>query len=166
MSWLGQELSVATGQQRKIVILVHAHRELLLMQDPTFRKLISSSNVVALFYGHIHIRPWGFVGNYPGTKVPMYNCGAAWYNVYCLAEFAEDGIRVGAVMHHGDGKPTWFGTSQHSLKPAQRAKPVLVSFMQNPEYEPYNGSSNARFQTCGQLLLQLCLALGLTLLLW
>jgi len=132
MAWLARELAHATAQQRRIVILMHAHKELRLPHDPTFAKMIESSNVVALFYGHVHIRPWGLVGRYPNTTVPIFNCGASWYNVYCLTEFAEDGFRVGVVAHFGDGKPSWFGSSLHSLPRGQRAKPVLEAFVPNP----------------------------------
>lgn len=139
MPWLARELASATAQQRRIVLFVHAHKELRLQEDPTFAALIERSNVVALFYGHVHIRPWGLVGRFPGTNVPIFNCGASWYNVYCLAEFGPDAIRVGAVAHFGDGVPTWFGTSLHSLPREQRAKPVLEVFTANPNVTTWVG---------------------------
>ncbi len=58
--------------------------------------------------------------------------GASWYNVHCFAEFAEDGFRVGAVVHYGDSHPAWFGTSWHSLEPQQRSKPRLIRHVKNP----------------------------------
>lgn len=88
--------SAPSLQGRKVVLLVHAHKELNLPSDPSFASMLEGSSVVAMFYGHIHIPPWGLIGTYPNTSVPIYNCGAAWYNVFCLAEFAEDGFRVRA----------------------------------------------------------------------
>jgi hypothetical protein len=117
LAWLARELSHASGQGRRAVILVHSHGELGLTDDPTFARLIggAGSPVVALFFGHIHVRPWGYAGTFPRTAVPMFNCGASWYNTYCVAEFAEEGMRVGAVSHGGDGSPRWFGHSAHLL---------------------------------------------------
>ncbi|KAI8474863.1 MAG: Metallo-dependent phosphatase-like protein [Monoraphidium minutum] len=132
MAWLARELAAATAAQRRVVLLLHAHKELRLTHDPSFARLLENSNVVAMFYGHVHIRPWGLVGRYPNTSVPMYNCGASWYNVYCVAEFGDDALRVGAVAHYGDGVPTWFGTSLHTLPRGQRSKPVLEVFVPNP----------------------------------
>jgi hypothetical protein len=117
LAWLSRELSHAAAQGRRVVILVHSHGELGLADDPTFSRLIGGggSPVVALFFGHIHVRPWGYAGTFPRTAVPMFNCGASWYNTYCVAEFAEEGMRVGAVSHDGDGKPRWFGHAAHLL---------------------------------------------------
>jgi hypothetical protein len=139
MGWLARELAMSTAAGRRVVLLLHAHKELQLAYDPTFSRLVENSNVVAIFYGHVHIRPWGLVGRYPNTSVPMYNCGAAWYNVYCLAEFGEDSMRVGAVAHYGDAVPTWFGTSLHSLPRGQRGKPVLEVFVPNPNVTTWVG---------------------------
>jgi hypothetical protein len=79
MAWLASELSAATAQQRRIVLLLHSHRELGLAVDPAFARMLTNSNVAALFYGHVHIKPWGMTGNFPNTKVPMFNCGASWW---------------------------------------------------------------------------------------
>jgi hypothetical protein len=147
MGWLARELAAATAQQRRAVLLLHAHKELRLPHDPTFARLIEGSNVAAIFYGHIHIRPWGLVGRYPNTSVPIFNCGASWYNVYCLAEFEEDGFRVAAVTHYGEGRPAWFGASLHSLAREQRAKPVLEVYVPNPNVTTWvraAGSSRLR----------------------
>eukprot|EP00882_Tetradesmus_deserticola_P032572 GHRQ01037045.1.p2 GENE.GHRQ01037045.1~~GHRQ01037045.1.p2 ORF type:complete len:118 (+),score=41.91 GHRQ01037045.1:98-451(+) len=78
MSWIASELSAATAQQRRIVLLLHSHRELGLASDPGFARLLANSNVAGIFYGHVHIKPWGMTGNFPNTNVPMYNCGASW----------------------------------------------------------------------------------------
>ena len=83
--------------------MVHAHKELNLPSDPTFPAMLMASSVVALFYGHIHVAPWGLVGRYPNTSIPIFNCGAGWYNVYCLAEFGEDGFRVSGPDCSGGG---------------------------------------------------------------
>jgi hypothetical protein len=125
-AWLSRELSHAAAQARRVVVLVHSHGELGLTDDPTFARVIGSpgSPVVALFFGHIHVRPWGYAGTFPRTAVPMFNCGASWYNTYCVAEFAEEGLRVGAVSHMGDGKPVWFGHSAHLLAPAGGGAPL------------------------------------------
>eukprot|EP00878_Enallax_costatus_P032024 GHUV01035113.1.p1 GENE.GHUV01035113.1~~GHUV01035113.1.p1 ORF type:complete len:197 (+),score=40.22 GHUV01035113.1:3-593(+) len=147
MSWLAQELSAATAQQRKIVLLVHAHRELGLALDPAFSRLVVNSNVVAIFYGHVHVRPWGMTGNYPNTNVPMFNCGASWYHVYCFAEFGPDRFRVGAVVHNADGgssEPQWFGGSVHTLLKQQKSKPVLQQFTMNPDADPNSASLTGR----------------------
>lgn len=82
MAWLAQEASRATAQGRKIVLTVHAHKELNLVSDPGFGAVMSASNVVALFYGHIHVPPWGLVAAFPNTTVPIFNCGAAWHDVW------------------------------------------------------------------------------------
>ncbi|KIZ04354.1 hypothetical protein MNEG_3609 [Monoraphidium neglectum] len=147
MGWLARELAMATAAGRRVVLLLHAHKELQLAYDPTFSRLVENSNVVAIFYGHVHIRPWGLVGRYPNTSVPMYNCGAAWYNVYCLAEFGEDSMRVGAVAHYGDAVPTWFGTSLHSLPRGQRGKPVLEVFVPNPNVTTWWKPASANAST-------------------
>lgn len=146
MSWLAAELSAATAQQRKIVLFLHAHRELGLALDPTFSRLVTNSNVVAIFYGHVHIKPWGMTGNYPNTNVPMFNCGASWYHVYCYAEFGPDRFRVGAVVHNatvGSSAPQWFGSSVHALLKQQKAKPVLQQFTRNPELKVNSGAETA-----------------------
>ena len=142
MSWLAQELSWATGNQRKVVLLLHAHKELYLQYDPTFIGLLQGSNVVAIFYGHIHIKPWGYVGVYKNTTIPMFNCGASWYSVFCLAEFSEDRFRVGSVVHYGDGQPRWWGgLTVHAHRGMQRAKPVLQMLVPNPVVDvPHSGS--------------------------
>ncbi|WIA32140.1 hypothetical protein OEZ86_002990 [Tetradesmus obliquus] len=135
MSWLSSELSAATAQQRRIVLLLHSHRELGLASDPGFARLLSNSNVAAIFYGHVHIKPWGMTGNFPNTNVPMFNCGASWYHVYCYAEFGPDRLRVAAVVHNattGSTQPQWFGHSVHALLRQQKAKPVLQQFTINP----------------------------------
>lgn len=152
MGWLASELSAATAAGRKIVLLLHAHSELGLVVDPTFARLIDASNVVAIFYGHVHIKPWGMTGNYPGTSVPMFNCGASWYHVFCYAEFGPDSLRVGAVVHNGSAAsgppaPEWFGTSAHALLRAPRAKPVLQQFSMNPVQ--VWGSSAGSARPCG-----------------
>ncbi|KAF8071155.1 RH17 [Scenedesmus sp. PABB004] len=147
LSWLAAELSAATAQQRRIVLLLHAHRELGLAADPTFARLLSASNVVAIFYGHVHIKPWGLTGNYPNTNVPMFNCGASWYHVYCYAEFGRDTLRVGAVVHNasaGSAAPAWAGSSVHALLRQQRAKPVLRQFTMNPPAAVSGGGRAAR----------------------
>jgi hypothetical protein len=79
MAWLASELSAATAQQRRIVLLLHSHRELGLAVDPAFARMLTNSNVAAIFYGHVHIKPWGMTGNFPNTNVPMFNCGASWW---------------------------------------------------------------------------------------
>eukprot|EP00775_Hariotina_reticulata_P003341 gene3341-3617_t len=138
MAWLASELSSATSQQRKIVLLLHAHRELGLVADPTFARLIVNSNVMAIFYGHVHIRPWGFTGNFPNTHIPMFNCGASWYHVYCMTEFSQDRLRVGAVWHNGsagDPAPHWAGVSVHGLLKQQRVAPVLLHLSVNSRTE-------------------------------
>jgi hypothetical protein len=135
MTWLASELSSATSQQRKVVLLLHAHRELDLVTDPTFARLVINSNVVAIFYGHIHIRPWGFTGNFPNTRIPMFNCGASWYHVYCMAQFGPDRLRVGTVWHNGtagEATPHWAGVSVHGLLKQQRVAPVLLQLSVNP----------------------------------
>jgi len=172
-AWLSRELSHAAAAGRRAVVLVHAHGELGLADDPTFGAAIggAGSPVVAVFFGHIHVRPWGYAGTYPRTAVPMYNCGASWYNTYCVAEFAEEGMRVGAVSHGGDGAPRWFGHSAHLLPPpgaplaaggggggpgeaaaarstgvaAPAAKPALLAYEPNPRGSPWllNGNNGA-----------------------
>ena len=144
LAWLARELAAATAQGRRVVLLLHAHKELGLPRDPTFARLIEGSNVVAIFYGHVHIRPWGLVGRFPNTSVPVFNCGASWYNVYCLAEFGEDALRVGVAAHFGDGRPRWFGGSLHSLPRGQRAKPVLEAFVPNPNVTTWVRSFGAK----------------------
>eukprot|EP00879_Flechtneria_rotunda_P012886 GHRR01013458.1.p1 GENE.GHRR01013458.1~~GHRR01013458.1.p1 ORF type:complete len:497 (+),score=138.52 GHRR01013458.1:592-2082(+) len=165
MLWLAAELSAATAQQRRIVLLVHSHRDLGLAVDPTFSRLLANSNVVAIFYGHVHIRPWGMTGNYPNTNVPMFNCGASWYHVYCLAEFSEDRIRVAAVVHNatnGSSQPHWFGSSVHALLKQQRAKPVLQQFTLNPD--PPNQSAVGMLYTSAQMMaLMLAIAVAIAL---
>lgn len=146
MSWLAAELSAATAQQRRIVLLLHAHRELSLATDPSFSRLVANSNVVAIFYGHVHIKPWGLTGNFPNTGVPMFNCGASWYHVYCYAEFGPDRFRVAAVIHNetvGSSEPQWFGTSVHALLRQQKSKPVLQQFTMNPNQRNAANSATA-----------------------
>jgi Calcineurin-like phosphoesterase len=151
MGWLSAELSAATAQGRRSVLLLHSHRELGLAVDPTFSRLLSNSNVAAIFYGHVHVGPWGLTGNFPGTGVPMYNCGASWYHVYCVAEFGRERLRVGAIMHNAsmassgarDTTPTWAGTSVHELLRSARDKPVLVQFSANPEPLETSGARTA-----------------------
>ncbi|KAF6254674.1 Metallo-dependent phosphatase-like protein [Scenedesmus sp. NREL 46B-D3] len=135
MAWLASELSTATAQQRRIVLLLHSHRELGLASDPGFARMLTNSNVAAIFYGHVHIKPWGMTGNFPNTNVPMFNCGASWYHVYCYAEFGPDRLRVAAVVHNvttGSTQPQWAGHSVHALLRQQKAKPVLQQFTMNP----------------------------------
>lgn len=147
LGWLAAELSSATAQQRRIVLLLHAHRELGLALDPTFTRLVANSNVVAIFYGHVHIKPWGMTGNFPNTNVPMFNCGASWYHVYCYAEFGADSLRVAAVVHNataGSSAPQWFGHSVHALLKQQKAKPVLQQFAMNPNQAWTNGARPRR----------------------
>jgi hypothetical protein len=136
ITWLARQLAKATAQQRKVVLLVHAHKELYVQYDPTFSGLVNGSNVVAIFYGHIHIKPWGYVGNFHNTSIPVFNCGAAWYNTICLTEFSEDGFRVGTVVHYGDGQPKWWGgLTSHAHRGAQRTKPVLQVHVPTPWQE-------------------------------
>jgi hypothetical protein len=159
LGWLASELSSATAQQRRIVLLLHSHRELGLAVDPTFSRLVVNSNVVAIFYGHVHIKPWGMTGNFPNTNVPMFNCGASWHHVYCYAEFGADTLRVAAVAHNasgGESRPQWFGTSVHALLRQARAKPVLQQFTANPNQTWTNGAGSGRQ---GQALLSGLLAL-------
>ena len=159
LAWLARELAAATAQGRRVVLLLHAHKELGLPRDPTFARLIEGSNVVAIFYGHVHIRPWGLVGRFPNTSVPVFNCGASWYNVYCLAEFGEDALRVGVAAHFGDGRPRWFGGSLHSLPRGQRAKPVLEAFVPNPNVTTWVRSFGAKeLRFCLLACLPSCLA--------
>jgi hypothetical protein len=151
MRWLASELSSATAQQRRIVLMLHAHRELGLALDPTFSRMVSNSNVVAIFYGHVHIKPWGMTGNFPNTNVPMFNCGASWYHVYCYAEFGTDTLRVAAVVHNatsGSSEPQWFGHSVHALLKQQKAKPVLQQFAQNPNQTWTNAARAVRGVVC------------------
>lgn len=151
MRWLAAELSSATAQQRRIVLMLHAHRELGLALDPTFSRMVSNSNVVAIFYGHVHIKPWGMTGNFPNTNVPMFNCGASWYHVYCYAEFGTDTLRVAAVVHNatsGSSEPQWFGHSVHALLKQQKAKPVLQQFAQNPNQTWTNAARAVRGVAC------------------
>jgi hypothetical protein len=166
MAWLAAELSSATAQQRRIVLLLHAHRELGLALDPTFSRMVVNSNVVAIFYGHVHIKPWGMTGNFPNTNVPMFNCGASWYHVYCYAEFGTDSLRVAAVAHNatgGSSAPQWFGHSVHALLKQQKAKPVLTQFAQNPNQTWTNA---ARRPGCaGAVVVSLLASLVLLLLL-
>jgi len=167
LGWLAAELSSATAQQRRIVLLLHAHRELGLAVDPTFSRLVANSNVVAIFYGHVHIKPWGMTGNFPNTNVPMFNCGASWYHVYCYAEFGTDTLRVGAVVHNataGSSTPQWFGHSVHALLKQQKAKPVLQQFSQNPNQTWTNAAQRPERSLAG-VLVALLSALMLLLLL-
>jgi hypothetical protein len=145
------------------VLLLHAHRELGLALDPTFSRLLSNSNVVALFYGHVHIKPWGMTGNFPNTNVPMFNCGASWYHVHCYAEFGANTLRVAAVVHNatgGDPTPQWFGSSVHALLRQQRTKPVLQQFSANPNQTWTNAGSRARARPAAALLAGLPLAVA------
>eukprot|EP00775_Hariotina_reticulata_P012965 gene12965-13094_t len=143
IGWLAAELSSATAQQRRIVLLIHSHRDLGLSEDPTFSRMVNSSSVAAIFYGHVHIRPWGMTGMFPGTNVPMFNCGASWYHVFCYVEFGQDRLRVAAVVHNateGVPLPRWYGTSVHTLLKQAKAKPVLQQFTMNPS-QPYASSA-------------------------
>ena len=117
LSWLARELSHAAAQQRRAVLLVHAHKDLGLLKDASFAPMLRAGNVAALFYGHVHIKPWGYAGEFPGTTVPTFNCGASWFRVFCLAEFGDAGFRVAAVRHDAEGAPYWFGSAAFALPP-------------------------------------------------
>jgi len=160
MGWLAAELSSATAQQRRIVLLIHSHRDLGLSEDPTFARLVNNSNVVAIFYGHVHIRPWGLTGSFPGTNVPMFNCGASWHHVYCYAEFGQDRFRVAAVGHNateGLPLPQWYGTSVHLLLKQSKAKPVLQQFTSNPNQTYTNSTKRSGKNGWAALLASLLL---------
>jgi hypothetical protein len=99
IDWLREDLVRASGRGKKIVLDMHDYGDHMHQDDPDFLGAIQDQNVVAVFAGHIHA-DHGYVGDVPGSQIPVFRSGAAEYNTFLAVELGDDYFNVGVIDSH------------------------------------------------------------------